>query len=56
MQFKGVLLSLNGQQRIIVEKQISSDHLEGFGKACAKEILNNGGVELMREIKQQLQK
>lgn len=52
ISFKAALFSLDGQQRIGVEKKINISAHEGFGKACAKEVLEAGGAELMREIKQ----
>ncbi|WP_324720284.1 hydroxymethylbilane synthase [Salinimicrobium sp. HB62] len=51
VDFKAALFSLDGQQRIGVEKKISVSEHEGFGRACAKEVLEAGGAELMREIK-----
>ncbi|WP_029034369.1 hydroxymethylbilane synthase [Salinimicrobium terrae] len=52
--FKAALFSLDGQQRIGVEKQLPvSDH-KGFGRACAEEVLEAGGKELMRKIKKEV--
>lgn len=52
--FKGALFSLDGQQRIGVEKTIAVSESKGFGRACAEEILQNGGAQLMQQIKQQV--
>lgn len=52
IHFNAALFSLDGQQRIGVEKKIHISEHEGFGRACAKEVLEAGGAELMREIKQ----
>ncbi|NJW52064.1 hydroxymethylbilane synthase [Salinimicrobium oceani] len=52
IHFKAALFSLDGQQRIGVEKEIPISEHESFGRACAKEVLEAGGAELMREIKQ----
>lgn len=49
--FKGVLFSIDGKQKFEIEKSISISENQNFGKACAEEILQNGGAELMREIK-----
>jgi len=49
--FKGILLSLDGQQTIGVDKKIKLADATNFGKACAREILTNGGKELMQDIK-----
>ncbi len=54
IQFKGALFSLDGQQRIGVEKTIPVSNHKGFGKACAEEILHAGGAELMKIIKQEV--
>ncbi|MEW7289355.1 hydroxymethylbilane synthase [Aquimarina sp. 2304DJ70-9] len=51
IHFKGALLSLDGKHKIEVKKDIKLEERMGFGKKCAQEILNNGGAELMKEIK-----
>ncbi len=51
VSFKGALFSLDGKEEISVEKSISLNEIDFFGKKCAKEVLINGGSELMREIK-----
>lgn len=51
--FKGCLFSLDGQSKIEVERKIVTPY-KGFGKECATFILQNGGTELMRSIKNQL--
>ena len=52
INFKAALFSLDGHQRIGVEKEIHISVHEGFGRECANEVLEAGGEELMREIKQ----
>ncbi len=54
LHFKGALFSLDGQKHIQVEKTVSLENTEDFGRICAQEILNNGGKELMKNIKQVL--
>ncbi|WP_029036295.1 hydroxymethylbilane synthase [Salinimicrobium xinjiangense] len=54
IHFKGALFSLDGQQRIGVEKTIPVSEHKGFGRTCAEEILQAGGAELMKQIKQQV--
>ena len=54
--FSGVLFSLDGKQKLEIHKRIAIDKVDGFGESCAKEILNNGGKELMLSIKQALKK
>jgi hydroxymethylbilane synthase len=52
--FEGVLLSLDGTQKLSVKKSIPSGDYINFGKSCALEILNNGGKEMMKQIKKEL--
>jgi hydroxymethylbilane synthase len=52
--FEGVLLSLDGTQKLSVKKSIPSGDYINFGKSCALEILNNGGKEMMKRIKKEL--
>jgi len=52
IQFKGALFSLDGSQKLEVEKSIESRHYLDFGKNCALELLNAGGVSLMAQIKE----
>jgi len=49
--FKGILLSLDGQQTVGIDKKIGRADASIFGKACGQEILTNGGKELMQDIK-----
>tara|TARA_R110002073_G_scaffold174140_2_gene331304 strand:- start:2674 stop:3585 length:912 start_codon:yes stop_codon:yes gene_type:complete len=54
LRFEGILLSLDGTQKLSIKKSISSQDYIDFGKLCALEILNNGGMELMKKIKKEL--
>ena len=54
INFTGVLFSLDGLQKIEVIKSISVNNRKDFGKFCAQEVLQNGGKELMTEIKKQI--
>jgi len=54
LHFKGALFSLDGKSYFEVEKSIPVGNAENIGKMCAQEILNNGGKELMKNIKQAL--
>ena len=51
IHFKGALFSVDGKRKFEVKKEIPVSEKEGFGKACAEEILGSGGAELMAEIK-----
>ncbi|MCM4150125.1 hydroxymethylbilane synthase [Arenibacter sp. N53] len=54
LYFDGILLSLDGKRKLMVKKSIPAQDYINFGKLCAQEILDNGGKELMVEIKKQL--
>ena len=51
LRFIGVLFSIDGKQKIEVEKSVPLDQAENLGNQCAEEVLNNGGADLMRLIK-----
>ncbi|WP_416445476.1 hydroxymethylbilane synthase [Leeuwenhoekiella sp. A16] len=54
IHFKGALFSLDGKRKIEVEKTIDLNKNYHFGRKCAVVILENGGRELMAEIKSQI--
>lgn len=54
IRFIGALFSLDGKTKIELERTTRFADHEGFGKTCAKEILADGGAELMQKIKEQL--
>jgi len=56
IHFKGVLLSIDGKQKLEIEKVVAISEWKKLGFHAAQEILNNGGVQLMEELKQQLKK
>ncbi|MFZ4106911.1 hydroxymethylbilane synthase [Flavobacterium sp.] len=56
IHFNGVLLSINGKQKLVAEKIVDISEWKKLGFHAAHEILNNGGNELMAEIKIQLKK
>ncbi|TMU54935.1 hydroxymethylbilane synthase [Flagellimonas algicola] len=51
VQFKGVLFSLDGRQKLQIEKTVSLASAKELGQKCAKEILQKGGDKLMEEIR-----
>ena len=57
IHFEGTLLSVDGKQKLHIEKIIDakSDY-SNFGTQCAEEILSNGGQELMQDIREKLNK
>ncbi|WP_281636718.1 hydroxymethylbilane synthase [Flavobacterium marginilacus] len=54
--FKGILLSIDGKQKLEIEKTVDVSEWKKLGFNCAKEILDNGGAELMETIKATLKK
>ncbi len=54
ISFKGILLSIDGKQKIEVEKVVPIQEWKKLGYNLAQEILNNGGTELMKSIKDSL--
>lgn len=56
IEFKGVLFSVDGKQKIEIEKSVDISEWKKLGFHSAQEILNNGGAELMTAIKKQLKK
>lgn len=56
IDFKGALFSIDGQQKIEIERSFDISEWKKLGFNCAKEILENGGSALMTEIKEKLKK
>ena len=56
MYFKGALFSLDGKQKFEVEKTVPLIEWKKLGFFSAKEILENGGSQLMEELRSQLKK
>lgn len=54
--FKGVLFSIDGKEKIEIEKTVPMQDWKKLGFYCAKEILENGGTTLMKSIKETLKK
>lgn len=54
--FKGILLSIDGKQKIEIERTVPIQEWKKLGYHLAQEILNNGGAELMKNIKESLKK
>ena len=54
--FKGSLLSIDGKQKLEIEKIVPVEEWKKLGFHCANEILENGGSELMKAIKESLKK
>jgi hydroxymethylbilane synthase len=57
IRFEGVLLSIDGTEKLHIEKVLhAGEDYTNFGNECAEEILKNGGAELMEKIRNQLKK
>ena len=56
IDFKGILLSIDGKIKLEIEKVVDISEWKKLGFTSAQEILNNGGSELMTSIKKALQK
>jgi hydroxymethylbilane synthase len=54
--FKGALLSIDGKQKLEIEKTVDVSEWKKLGFHCATEILEKGGAELMKTIKESLKK
>lgn len=54
--FTGVLLSIDGQQKLEIHKTVDVSQWKKLGYDLAQEILAQGGTALMAEIKKSLQK
>lgn len=56
IEFKGVLLSIDGTERLMVDKKAPISEWKKLGFHLAQEILNADGTQLMVKIKSQLKK
>ncbi|KGO87510.1 hydroxymethylbilane synthase [Flavobacterium suncheonense] len=56
INFHGVLFSIDGQQKFEIQRTFDISEWKKLGFNCAKEILDNGGSELMADIKLKLKK
>jgi len=54
--FKGNLLSIDGKQKFEIEKNVPINEWKKLGFFAAKEILENGGADLMKELRSQIKK
>ena len=56
IDFTGVLLSIDGKQKLEIKKNVEVSEWKKLGFHCAQEILANGGTAVMSEIKEKLKK
>lgn len=51
IQFKGVLLNLDGTQKFEIERETPIDTYAEFGEQCANQILKEGGNKVIEELR-----
>ena len=56
IDFQGVLLSIDGKQKLEIDKKVDISEWKKLGFNSAQEILENGGTGLMSKIKSELNK
>ena len=56
IDFTGVLFSIDGKQKLEIKKTVEVSEWKKLGFHCAQEILANGGIAVMTEIKEKLKK
>lgn len=54
--FKGILIAIDGSEKVEVEKTLPLSEWKNLGRICAEEVLNNGGKKLMESIKAEMKK
>lgn len=52
--FKGCLHALDGSIKVEIVKEHPLDKVQGFGKSCAYDVLERGGSELMKIIRDEI--
>lgn len=56
IDFKGVLLSIDGKEKLAIETKVAISEWKKLGFNSAQEILDNGGTQLMEKIRTVLKK
>lgn len=56
IRFEGLLCSLDGKDKIHIERTVSIDNYKNFGRDCGVFVLENGGTEIMSQIRKDLNK
>jgi hydroxymethylbilane synthase len=54
--FKGILIAIDGSEKVEVEKSVPLSEWNSLGKICAEEVLIKGGKKLMESIKAEMKK
>jgi hydroxymethylbilane synthase len=56
ISFKGILIAIDGSEKVEVEKSVQFIDWKNLGQLCAEEVLNKGGKKLMESIKAEMKK
>lgn len=56
ISFKGILIAIDGTEKVEVEKSVPLAEWKNLGKICAEEVLSKGGKKLMVSIKAEMKK
>ncbi|MGM0635509.1 MAG: hydroxymethylbilane synthase [Bacteroidota bacterium] len=51
LKFKGGLFSLDGKNKVLVQKSVAVSEAENLGELAAAEVLANGGEDIMEELR-----
>lgn len=51
IRFRGGVFSLDGSRQVQLDRTVASQKAKGFGKYCAREVLDSGGAAIMEEIR-----
>ena len=51
IRFRGGVFSLDGSRQVQIDRTVAYQKAEGFGKYCAREVLDSGGAAIMEEIR-----
>ena len=51
LRFRGGVFSLDGSLQVQIDREVALDKAKGFGKYCAREVLDSGGAAIMEEIR-----
>jgi hydroxymethylbilane synthase len=54
LRLRAGLFALDGSEAILIDRGTDRNVVEGFGKRCAQEILQNGGEALMKAIRKDM--
>jgi len=54
IHFNGILLSIDGKQKIEINKSVTISDYQQIGKQIANEVLENGGNQIMTQIRKEL--